>query len=173
MSLLNQYIARKANKEDDCTGRFWEGRFKSQALLTEKAVLACMSYVDLNPIRAGIARDLQGSKYTSIRRRLKSADVAKGDKLTPFNRKRVSLEKTFLCTLRLSDYVKQLVVIVKQNNSQSSQIIKMGSLRLNQTWVVHSTHFEKSFGYAAGSQTKIDEYRKLVRNSIISPKLLN
>ena len=67
MRLLNQSIATQANQEDNCTGHFWEGRFKSQALLDEAALAACMAYVDLNPVRANIANTPESSDYTSVK----------------------------------------------------------------------------------------------------------
>jgi len=70
MRLLNEPIARQANKEDQCTGHFWESRFKSDPLLTEEALLTCMAYVDLNPIRAAMAQTPEASDYTSIQERI-------------------------------------------------------------------------------------------------------
>jgi REP element-mobilizing transposase RayT len=90
MKCLNEPIAREANAEDECTGHFWEGRFHSQALKTDRALLTAMAYVDLNPIRAGIAKTPEESDYTSIKAHLNdhtglSAGGSTGQPLVPFD----------------------------------------------------------------------------------------
>ncbi len=69
MKCLNEHLARRANEEDCCKGRFWESRYKCQALLDEQAVPQCMAYVDLSPVRADMAATPEQSDYTSIQQR--------------------------------------------------------------------------------------------------------
>jgi REP element-mobilizing transposase RayT len=84
MRSINEYIARRANKEDEAKGRFWEGRYSAKRLDDEGAILACMCYVDLNPIRADMADTPESSAFTSVydrvtarQSRKAAADVAK------------------------------------------------------------------------------------------------
>jgi REP element-mobilizing transposase RayT len=70
MAFLNEYIARRANAEDNVTGRFFEGRFKCSALLDEAAILACMAYVDLNEVRAKLADTPEGSVFSGAYERI-------------------------------------------------------------------------------------------------------
>jgi hypothetical protein len=77
MRYINKGVARAANQEDDCQGRFWEARFYSQALLDEAAIAACMAYVDLNPIRTNIADTIETSNHTSVKLRCEQAKTGK------------------------------------------------------------------------------------------------
>jgi REP element-mobilizing transposase RayT len=168
MKALNQYIASKANKEDDCTGKFWESRFKSQALLDERAIISCMIYVDLNPIRAGIASSLASSHYTSIKKRLAAIKVGR----QPANLKcfRTSLEnKSTALNINLDYYLQLLAQTAKRiklarNESVSKPKIEsrlLTQLEINENnWLKLSTHFEQEFSYVVGNVVSMEKYRK-------------
>jgi hypothetical protein len=70
MKSLKEDISRRANREDGCSGAFWEGRFTSVPLLDNAALIACMAYVDLNPVRAGITPTPEASTYTGAQTRI-------------------------------------------------------------------------------------------------------
>lgn len=106
MRQLAEHVAVKANKEDECTGRFWEGRFKSQPLLDEAAILACAAYVDLNPVRAAIAATPEGSDFTSVQDRIESVKVVRKAKPKTARQKRViarKLRDRFLAPVHLDE----------------------------------------------------------------------
>jgi REP element-mobilizing transposase RayT len=93
MRSLCEPIARRSNLEDQCTGRFWEGRFRSQKLVDEAAVLACTAYVDLNPVRAGIVETPEQAPYTSAYERTKAEKAARLERVVAKRRKHVGRRK--------------------------------------------------------------------------------
>ena len=115
MRALNEYIARKSNREDHCTGHFWEGRYRSKTLPNERAVHACMVYNDLNPFRAGMVDHVDAKQHTSLRRRLEEAarePQRQNQPLRPLrldpSKRRIATAGQSLLTTTLSDYLKQV-----------------------------------------------------------------
>ena len=70
MKCLKEPLSRMVNKAEKCTGAFFEGRFKSIAILDEEALLSVCAYIDLNPVAAGIAAVPEESDHTSVKARV-------------------------------------------------------------------------------------------------------
>ena len=165
MRALNEYIARAANKEDDCTGHFWEGRFKSQALLDESALAACMAYVDLNPVRAKIAKTPETSNHTSIKYRINAARVGKTPKrLMPFagNLKQEmphDLPFTLPDYLQLVDITSRYIHPNKRGKVEHSLPTILERLNIeHEQWLILTTQFENYFKQAAGKVIHLEQY---------------
>ncbi len=56
MQAVSRDYARYFNKRYSRTGTIWEGRYRSSVIDAEHYLLACMAYIDLNPVRAGIVK---------------------------------------------------------------------------------------------------------------------
>ena len=166
MRNLNEYIAREANKEDNCTDRFWEGGFKSQALLDESAVLACMAYVDLNPIRAKMDTTPETSKHTSIQTRIQS--LIKGGqpkKLMPFvgNHRQKMPKGIAYSAIDYCELVDCTGRCIRENKAgyiehHHSPILERLGLD-NEQWLPLTTEFEQHFATAVGSEHMLQHFK--------------
>jgi len=164
MAALNEHIARRANEEDSVTGKYWEARFKSQALLDEQAILACSVYVDLNPIRAQMADTPENSDYTSIQKRIEAANEGKiPDNLLRFQGPEIKHQKAGLpCSLK--DYVElveatgRIIRDDKRGSIDAEQSPILKRLKIDQdTWLMIATTFEDSTDPWIGSPTRLQQ----------------
>ena len=169
MRVINETIARHANIEDNCTGHFWEGRYSSQALLDESALAACMAYVDLNPIRAKMAKTPETSDHTSIKLRIQN--TLKSDhpdyknqqpqSLFPFvNNTRKNIPEGL--PFKLTDYIELIELTGKQLhkgkqgkiNSTLSPILYRLKFEAD-NWLYLSKNFESKLKGLVGSTIKL------------------
>ena len=173
---LNEFIARKANAEDDCKGRFWEGRFKSQALLDTSAVLSCMTYVDLNPVRAGIAPDLESSGFTSVQERLRAVAKSQGGGTDPGNlaspmmpllQSSGGAESPLPLPISSADYIKLVEWTGRQvrNDKRGAIVSNMPQVlpRIRMTpkqWLTLSLDIQKSTVQAIGALDRMRHFNK-------------
>ena len=165
MRTLNEPIARQANKEDKCTGHFWEGRFKSQALLDEGALLSCMVYVDLNPVRAGIAPTPEQSSFTSIQLRIKAA--IKGEQPTTLlaftgnehQDKAAGISFSLKDYLTLVDETGRAIREDKPGtiDAKTAQIVSRLHIS-DESWLKLTTNFEGIFTGAVGTAEHLCEF---------------
>ena len=169
MRILNEAVAREANAEDGCTGRFWEGRFKSQALLDEAALMACMAYVDLNPIRAKLAVTPEKSDHTSIKKRCEKA-------LESSNPNHISQQEKSLypfvgnpnqnqpegIQMKLSDYLELVDSTGRVLRKDKRGAISAGAEKIldrldvdEDQWLEMTTNFEGCFSSFVGGESSL------------------
>ncbi len=174
MKELNYDIACKANQEDECSGHFWESRFKSQALLDEKALAVAMAYVDLNPIRAGIAKSPEKSDFTSVKARLKALNdnLETAPCLHPFIGNPTNKLMDGI-PFRLMDYIELVDWTARQfREGRASMTSKLPPIleRLNfkqKNWLEVCTTLERKRSTAIGSPCNLEQVKVALDKSRI------
>ncbi|GGF07696.1 hypothetical protein GCM10008027_35710 [Pseudoalteromonas gelatinilytica] len=183
MRVLNESIARKANLEDECKGRFWEGRFKSQALLDEAALVACLAYVDLNPVRAKAADLPEESDYTSIKSRINTTQNNKQPKSLmrfagkPCKHMPKGLPFELKTYLQLVDWTGRSIRDDKLGKIPEDALPILERLNIcSDNWLTLTTSFTRSFKNTAGKEQAITAYtnhmKRKRRSSIANSQAL-
>jgi REP element-mobilizing transposase RayT len=183
MRCINEHLAQRANAEDQCKGRFWEGRFKSQALLDEGALLTCMSYVDLNPIRAGLAETPEDSDFTSIqegievyakqdnRDKVKQSPKQQPTKLYPFKGVREkdpdkSIDFEFKDYLRLVDWTGRAIREDKKGAIPTDLAPILERIGLNpDAWLKSASHYNKNYFSVLGAIDRVKAFAQVQKKS--------
>ena len=167
MRILNEHIAREANKEDNVTGRFWEGRFKSQALLDEQALITCMAYVDLNPVRAGITDTPETSDYTSIQERIQCALTNRKNTLLIFQDKAKKSIEYKAIPFELNEYIAlvdwsgRAILLNKRGSIPIDTPPILMRLGINEDdWINHIRYFERQFPTVVGNIEQLKQLAK-------------
>ena len=65
MQAVGRRYVRYFNDAQGRSGTLWEGRYRSTLIQTDRYLLACMAYIDLNPVRAGLVRDPKDYAWSS------------------------------------------------------------------------------------------------------------
>jgi REP element-mobilizing transposase RayT len=164
MRRINEPLAKMSNAEESCKGHFWESRFKSQALLDEAAALTCMAYVDLNPIRANMAKTLDESDHTSIKKRL---ETRTDDELKRTLKSIAGKVKNRTMILPLQDYIKlvewtgKMIVTPTKGSIPTEICTTLNQLNIKQeNWIVQVQNYETRYYRFVGSIEKLKEKTK-------------
>ena len=169
MRCTKEPLARLSNKEDNCKGRFWEGRFHSQTLLDTRAVVACMTYVDLNPTRAKMCDVPEADPFTSLHYRVKAAteDI---DAHEPLPSGMIHLDKEAINSqvprilVSTLEYIDLVDLTARQSRPDKRGILSPQALPVLQrlgisksSWQDLETRFSKHFHVLVGCSASLEQ----------------
>jgi REP element-mobilizing transposase RayT len=131
MKDLCEPISKRANKEDGRSGHFWEGRFKGKRLLDMLAILVCVAYVDLNQLRAGMAKTLGESNYSSIQARV----LASQNQMAPS----LALSKVSISNEEAAMRIRKVPRVEIRRRIEAARVIAQRRMVLKDAWLAKLT----------------------------------